>query len=518
MHMEKNSKIIDTLIEIFISGFRDIYEIIDEKDKTCLFDYINNFFRKWYYSSFIDNSELSPAFLAAASNNDKYPLYPVIGAADSGIAIHTYEYSLDKHPFLADFRLIAKKVAGIVKLDEDFNISDEFFDEIKNHISIADRRYAEYIILTGIEAEIFEKMPSVGVTAIKLSDEAEEIFKRKDRDILLLLIESAMDMAASNLSEKFLGEYYEIEWEDIALWLSKPMPIDVIFNECYDEMGVGAEAMASFLSGDADDIDRAISVNSFRRGLNFDKWFLTPFGYYFRLIEPCYLCEFSFYDELEFFMDAYIDSNGFKVREVMDAALYSPCTSYRITRLGAEMFETEYKKCSSDIFDKITPEDIINVIAEGSIKDVENLISMTSPKYDIITLRISNFSKEKLWLDIDIAADSSLDYLHLYISYIFRREVLFCHSFRFYKLPASPFTEYTPSYLGERGPKTDNTTIKEILDENEECFYEAVFYGKNEDFTARAKITHKKISLCKKGYDYPRISKLCKKLKEEQNK
>ncbi len=519
IYMEKHSKIIDALSEVFTTGFTEIYNKFDKAKRDILLEYSNNFFRKWYYSSFIDNTELSPAFLADAANDKDTLFYPVIGYSDTGIDINTYEFSISDHPFLSDIRAIANSIEGIVKFDEGFNISEEFYNGIKHNISMADKRYVEYIFILGLEMGIFEKMPSVGITAVRRGKRYNDILNMPERDIFSLVIDKAVYIAADSLSESFLGEYYDIQSKDIENWLKDPVPIDAIFNDFFDEIGLGAEAMESLLSGGADEMDRMISMISFRLGLRFDKWFLTPFGYYLRLIDPCYLCSFSFYDELAFFMETLKSCEDIEEKDIMDAAVYSPCTSYRLTKLGADMLNAVYEKDHAKILDTVSPEEIVRIVAEGSKNEVEELISKAIPQYDLVTLRISDFSKEKLWLDIDISAESTLDHLHLYMLYIFGREALFCQSFMFYKLPKSPFTEYTPSYMEERGPKTDSTRIKELLGEGEECFYKAVFYSEGiDDVALEAKITCKKIFPCKKGYDHPRISKLCKRLNEDKNR
>ena len=193
--MEKKKKIIDDIIKIFVSCFNEVYENTNKKDRKCLLEYINNFFRKWYYSSFIDNSELSPAFLVQGANDDKYPYYPVIGSSDKDINIRIYEYSPEEHPFLRDLRTISQSIDEIVKFDEELNISDEFFNTVKNNISIGDKRYVEYIFQIGMDMGIFEKMPSVGITAVRLGADSDIIMELDSRELFTLIVETAVDIA-----------------------------------------------------------------------------------------------------------------------------------------------------------------------------------------------------------------------------------------------------------------------------------------------------------------------------------
>ena len=102
------------------------------------------------------------------------------------------------------------------------------------------------------------------------------------------------------------------------------------------------------------------------------------------------------------------------------------------------------------------------------------------PDLTIYTLKVMD-NKSKRSFSIKVREDMTLDVLNANIANAFKTSFIICQSYRFYKLPKSPFTEYTPSFMGLRGPHTEDTMIKDVLDLGEEFYYEIVKLNKDEE-------------------------------------
>lgn len=493
---------IKKIYSVFFNDFNDYYRNYAEKEKIQILEYINSFFRKWYYSALIGNTELTPAHLVEKAGGEKKNIYPVILAEGCTFNVSIMEYNIERHPFLRDFRTLAEMAENVVRLNMDFTVPEELFLQLKGKITLYDREYISYIFEVGIEAGIFEKMPSVGVIAIKLGSSASKYLSMTDEDIFALLINAAVIVAARNLSCYFMGVYCPVECNDILSWLSEPRPIDEIFSAYYYNGKEPLDKMQLML-GNYDSISKDFSVDAYLVGVNIDKWFITPFGYYFRLIVPYYLCRYSYYDELEFFMAA--KKEAAYIDDAVDSAIYSPCSYYRLTELGREFCGVKENKYTEEccLFETTEPNEVIDILSKRDINEYSRLCALSVPIYNIMTIRV-DFIDSDVWLEAEISASASLSYLHVYVSYLFGKDVFPGQFFRFYKLPESPFTEYKPSYLGERGPKAETMTVEEFLEEGEICYYEMESVS---DIRVLFRITNLGTGEREKNVIYPRVIK-----------
>ncbi len=499
--IDNKYKNIEKLCAVFFDKFNEIYEKYSKNKKKQIIGYVNCFFRKWYYSTFIENTELTSAFLVEMTGSRDKNLYPVLCAEGESFGINILEYSLDDHPLVRDMRAIAELSANVVRIGEDFEATSEVLEQLKGNISLWDREYISYLFMLGMEAEIFEKMPSLGVTALRLSDGAGKYLSMNNRELFEWLLDKAINLSAKYLSCFFMGGYCEIEHQDVVKWLSEPMPIDAIFSEYYDG-GQGFSEISDIMNGEKDDASMSFSADSFLLGLNIDKWFLTPFGYYFRLIDPCYLCPYSYYDELEFFLAVQKETE--KDGGYMDSALYAPCTYYRFTAAGALLFgaDKESNVGKNYLFDVKAPEEVIDILSSENTEEYARLSELSVPVYDVMTIRVEYTEDTDIWLEAELSVNAGLNYVHIYISYLFGTAFSEEQPFRFYKLPESPFTEYKPSFLGGRGPKTEKTTLKELLEIGESCYYETEIEN---DIKATYKITNIDIKQRSRDEEYPLV-------------
>ncbi|MDO4300226.1 MAG: hypothetical protein Q4D26_02405 [Clostridia bacterium] len=507
------NSIIDVLNKSFLMEFESIYKSIRIKGKGCLIEYISAFFRKWYYSALIEDTIITPNCIAEYGAGAEY-VYPVIKSKTinriGSLNISNIKYSLDNHPICFDFRGLVENFKNGIALDADFKMD---FCDIKkiDNITNYDSNYITYLFMLGMDLGYIEKMPSVGVSMYCTTGTADELDSISNKDLLIKLTEAAIKISASFLSDDFMGENYIVTESVIREWLKNPEPIDKIFEEAYGEIAL--EISDSILIEDMDEMERLITAKTYARGIILDKWFLTPFSYYFRFIDTTYMYEFSFYDEMMFLINAVETNKVFKEETIIDSAVYSPCTMYKLSKLGSDYFEIEYEDKIPYIFKNMKAEDILDA-AIGNYEDGRfKILNAYEPEFDVYNLRITD-AENDLWFNLEVKENMTLDNLHVYITNIFQTPVIICQSYRFYKLPASPFTEYTPRFMEMRGPHTEDNTVKGLLDIGEECYYEVVLLSKSDKLESRTiNIKLKDIIRNKSGVPYPRIGEVSPEIK-----
>lgn len=502
------NEIIAILNEYFLFMYENVYKCIKVTGKNCLVKYVSAFFRKWYYSTLVDDTVITPAYIAEYGT-DEDNVYPVIKSGSvsriGSLSINNIKYSIEKHPICSDFKAVVNAFRSGIVLNDELQMD---FSDIKNigDITTYDVEYITYLIMLGIDLGYIEKMPSVGVAMYCTAKKADDIDNENNRDLLSDMVDAAITISASYLSDDFMGERYNITDDMIKEWLVSPKPVDKLFEKAYGEIAL--EISESISVEDMGNMERAITAKTYARGIVMDKWFLTPFSYYFRFIDTTYMYEYSFYDEMTFLLNSLKSNEDYYEDAIINSAIYSPCTKYKLSKLGSEFFEVEYDSTVPYIFTKMSINDIVNAAINPSIGDRYKILNFYEPEYNVYDLIISDAENEKLQFGIEVRENTTLDILHNYIVGIFKDTFIMCSSYRFYKEPESPFTEYTPEFMGLRGRHTENTEISTVFGEGEEeCCYEIVLLSDYDKTQIRKlNIRLKSISKNKPGEIYPRMS------------
>lgn len=502
------NKIIDRLNEKFRSEFEDMYKSLKVQGKSCILKYIPALFKRWYYSALIEDTVITPAAITeyGSESENVYPIVRVnsinrIGSFD----FKNLKYSVENHPMCEDFRAVVDRFESGVALDDDLKMKFEDVKEINTTIN-CDGDYITYLIMLGIDMDYIEKMPSVGVEMYCTTDRAKELKNISNKELLVNLYNGALKISSSFLSDSFLDESYDITPDMLKVWLAKGDTVDKIFEEAYGNFSIDVSLAMAF--EDMDEMERALTANTYMRGLLLDKWFLTPFSSYFRFIDTVYMYEFSFYDELMYLINAEKTYEILGDEEIIDAAVYAPCTIYKTSKLGAEFFNINYSDKKPIVFEKISIESILKGSVEGNLKERRRILKLYKSTFNVCNLKISLEGNENNKYRVQIKDNMPLNEFHFLIVSLFGEYVKLDESFKFYKLPASPFTEYTPSFMGLRGPHTDDYTIGAVLDDGEKCYYEQTVQKGESCETYKICIELESITSNEIGVRYPNVIKL----------
>lgn len=496
--------VMDRLNENFLSEFEYVYKNIKIPDKTCVLKYVSHLFRKWFYSTLIDDTVITPCSIAEYGGkiNSVYPIIKNKSISRLGsISINNVEYSLDNHPICNDFRIIINRFMSGVPLD--FNMSMDFEDIKKcKNLSDFDSNYITYIIMLGFDLGYIEKMSSVGVEMYCASKKSTELKDISNRELLNLLVKTAVKITVTYLYDGFFGETCNINEDMVYSWLKKPVTIDKIFESVYGDLDLGIADDIAF--EDMEDFEREITAKMYARGMDIDKWFITPFGYYFRFIDSTYMYEFSFYDEIVFLINAITTYEAIEDELVIDSAIYSPCTLYKISRLGAEFFNIEYDLSVPYIFKNMGSDNVLNAALGIDLEERNKILNVYKSEFNIADLKVTDLEGGPLGCVFQAREDITLDKLSDFLLKVFHINPFQCKSYRFYKLPESPFTEYTPAFMEKRGPHTEDFTLNALLEVGDECYYEVVFFDDdNDEATFDLKIQLSSIKKNEDNIDYP---------------
>jgi hypothetical protein len=165
---------------------------------------------------------------------------------------------------------------------------------------------------------------------------------------------------------------------------------------------------------------------TFLLGILLDRYILTPFGHYLRLIRPYYSIPFSFEDEVMGFVELPDDVDGAFV------AFFAPCSTYSLTELGLEYFNVKPTR-----FNFVGPGGLnFSSLAESVLKSEISLgvfIEMathfgplmqaaggaTPPPERVYDMRAVQLGDDECWADISFADNMPLAHLYLALGEVF---------------------------------------------------------------------------------------------------
>lgn len=496
------NKTLDKLNEDFTHKFKKAYKKLNCTGKNSLLKYLPTMYKKWYYSTYIEDTVLTPELISEFSYKEK-GIYSVIRINSvkklSEPEFITLKYSIDNHPICNDFKALLDLFESGVVVDENMEIS---FEDIKriNSVINCDPHYISYLIMLAIDTGCIEKMSSVGVDKYCTTPKTYMYTKITNKLLLEALFDSALNIASDFLNSTYPITQKEVSKDKIYSWLKKDRQVDDIFKEAYTDIPLDMDLVIDNM----DEFEIALTADMYTKGILIDKWFLTPFSSYFRFIDTFYFYEYSINEEIQYILRSIKAWEETGEIDIIDAGIYSPCTSYKISKIGADFFKLKYEENIPPVFSSLNTNEILKGILDPESSERQKVESLSLPSFYVHTLKV--FIDGKEFFNIQIPESCSLDNIHKFIINIFKETAPICKSYRFYKLPESPFTEYAPAFIKKRGPHTHDHTITDVIDKGEICYYEVIFLDETNDSKALFEIQLDSTDINNINVKYPVIN------------
>ena len=525
---------IQNLHSLFDESFMAAYREANPKKRRGALSFIQAIYRRWYYSTMIENTPLSPAniFESICRHYDKPPAtYPVAhkrGKAKlAGIDIQLLEYSLDKHPIVSDMRLLIKNCTPHVDLllEADAFSAAQALD-FGEKLSLNDPHYAAFLLEVSLWMKLLVKVPSVGVNRFKPASNIDETLSTSDKILFRDIVDITIAMAAKGLQNLVMLPESLFSQAFVSSLLTAPMDTDDIFSRIYDSLGYDLDdildmTMDMDLNEEPDSMDVDMLAGTFMTGVFLDKFFFTPFGHFMKLIRPLYVLPFEFEDEIADYVQVSNDP------EEGIIAFFAPCSSYTLTDLGLEFFQVE--KTEDNYIDaaKTIPFEQMKHTVFSSKEALSVFVEiarhlapvrMEEAPEDIYTFRVRLENDTSIWAHLQMPAASTLHDLYLEITDCFElkenNDYIFYHD-----KDENRFAEYASSRRLKRGNKTSDIELTDLDFERQKQMlliaYKQVvpFGGADPSTRIQLELLHQKP--VDDNNEYPRISRASKKLKEE---
>lgn len=505
----------------FTGIFDSIYRSSNKNQRSKLLPCLANIYRRWYYSSLLENTYLTPANLFEALNrqygrtsNFSPIVLPRTPINYTGLSFSFKQYNRDSHPIVADFHAIINFCRPDITLTDTDQMPEDLAYEASKTLHMNDPCYAMYLMDIAMEMGLIVKIPSIHVNRAQLVKGIEKRLEISDGDLFDKIVTSTLSFASRSLSEMIPLPVPLFDEEYLISILKDPVETDAIFQRLYDTIGVDIEDLIGLdIFEELDMLDMAVISGTYLLGIVLDKFFLTPFGHYLKLIRPIYMLPFDFNNEIEIYLDSCIEEDELGI------AFYAPCSRYFLTEMGLEYFGVRPNPDNYlDIERKLDFADIAGLFDQSakSQPDFEAISSALNRDTCIYTLKVKYMADTRIWLNIDASDTTSLHRLYLELAYYFDWD----KNGEYTVFPddtENPFMAYSSPNQTRRTKKTTDTTLGALGLEEKQVMVLSVSYpkasggGKHKQKWA---IEVMKSHQGKPGQTYPAVTRLGKALQD----
>ena len=528
------------LQKLFSDTFMSLYKDTSAAKKKELLLRVQAIYRRWYYSTFVDSTPLSPANIMD-SVSEHFSIanetYPVAVFKNSSIEYKAIEYTLDNHPIVSDLRILINNCKPFIKLRDEEGLSFDAACKIAAKLSIPDPDYVEFLFSIARSLDLLEKTKSVTNFTTRPSKTSEEFFEQTNKEMLEEIIDATVYIATINIKNNLPPEANFFTEKFLLNMLEEPITVDTLFDKIFASFGVNmSEFFETYMDteyeSDMPDVEVFESMALlYTLGIAYDKFFITPFGTYLRLIKSLYLNPFPIESEVDEFLKLNKDDR----KEV--PSFYAPCTVYHLTKLGLEFFG--FKKTDDNYFEteKNLTFESLNL---SLFKDPENVgyyIDLTkSIMHSLLQESVEDEYEDYMvlhkfkaiqaddktkWIHISIPSDFTLHDFYETIADYFPAAKTNVYSF-YHDTEPNPFTEYLGPANMRKGKKTRQATevIVDDLDFEHKPDMLLVFGRQIKPFSNEPSEFKLKISWMGEYYidddydEYPKINRMSKSMKE----
>ena len=535
--MRTHTDDIKKLHTLFDQNFMTAYRSANPNKRRGVLPYLQSIYRRWYYSTLIEDVPLSPANLVESicvhysredgDDSSKYATsYPVAHARNksklTGVDFRLVEYSLDNHPIVDDMRLLIRYCTPHIDLHTGDSFKAAQALELGEQVSLNDPLYAAFLLEVSLEMRLIAKVPSVGVSRFKPTARAAEILSAPCREILTDIVEASITIASKGLQNLVMLPETLFSPSFVRSLLHKPMFTDDIFEKVYDALGYDMDEVMDFTMDDdsLDSLDVDLLAGTFMTGVLLDKFFFTPFGHFMKLIRPLYILPFEFGTEITEYINVSDDP------EESTIAFFAPCSSYTLTDIGLELLgidKTEdnyldiakaapFEQMKDTLF---TSQESLTVFAE--IAKHLSPMRFEDPPEEIYTFRVRLESEKAVWVHLQMPSDDTLHDMY--------EEIVDClglkdnNDYTFYHdKDENRFAEYASLKRAKRGRKTSDTPLEDLDFQHQKqmllvAYNQAMPFG-DAATTVRIGLEMMSVKPPDDAHDYPRVSRVSKGFRE----
>jgi len=152
---------IQNLTNIFFQEFEYCYKNINSKSKRKLLQSFYLSYRKWYYTTLLLNTELSPAFIMNNIDNSYIPVVKCSKSRLANLKLYVYKNSIDNPVILHDLRVVYENSDNGIYSTGKYIFNNEFYNRVYKYLYIDDMEYLNYILNISLKIGLLKYSPAM---------------------------------------------------------------------------------------------------------------------------------------------------------------------------------------------------------------------------------------------------------------------------------------------------------------------------------------------------------------------
>ena len=481
------------------------YRNLSPSVKGKVKDRLPTIFKKWFFSSVMENAVMSPAAILTRvpvtdcklGENEFTDCDLTVKGHRGGLEKYSFEniiVSADSHPLIDDLKIFTDFCSPVVFLDDELHLDKKAADELKPLLSLGDIYYIDYLTELSLALGIIEKMPSLYTNAYKTSANADEFFSQNGKDILNNILLKVFEIC----SRKVINDLYisprSFTAEGLLEYFHTLIPVNDIIKAIFGSVSIDIEAVIEkSSSGTITAYDQALLSSINYVGYLIDRWYITPLSAYLRFVRPIYPDYYNVTEELN------IISDMLSINSLPDTEIFMPPNVYAPTPLGKAFIRNEIVFAITEIPAAITPKALYSTVNSTFSADKFNfeLEDYAASAKTIFTLKVEFTSPMQDCIIFEFDSLSTLSELNFRITDFF--ELCEGCGYAFIKKTGGADIRYTYSAKNGGLNATENTLLTSVF----EALGDSITLDIPE-ISVRPEITLIKISSGRAGINYPR--------------
>ena len=461
----------DTLNCMFIDNYFDEYKNLRFKDKDRLLPLIPSSYRKWFYSSLIEKTILTPCTIFSKLNTEQADdrfLFPAIRfetvTNKNNFSFVTIEYSVENHPIVDDLQILLQLCVPDLDLTDNDTLTEKDCLRFANALSLQDKFYTEYLFDVAVRLKLLKKIPSIYSNKAQVTPEFEKLYQKSKKDILDSIFDACLEITAFQVNAILSGNINPLPQKFFLELIKNPKPIDYFFEQIYSSLGINLDNFMSELEskntthlGFHDGFGDALISSTYLLGAVIDKYLLTPIGHYLKFIMPMYVLPFNFKDELSYLYETS------RIDTELNPTVWSPCSNFFLTKLGLNYLHLHSTEENHVELPNSVP---INFLIENikysiALHLATNAAESSLPMGKSYTVKAIIHLSKKFWFSFEIHQDATLACIHEQIC-----DLLLLDPFADYSISIgeskSPFLTYVAANSRKKYKRANSISIKEL--------------------------------------------------------
>ena len=357
---------ISVLLNEFTKEYEKYASTLSPKENGYLLRFSSQLFYKWYNSSLVNETYLSPANIVSNvynSNFSQKALHHITISHDNIDGSFSFSHKTESNEnssFLNDLKSFCDFCSpyGIV-----FAHNKSWYNKNKTFrekLNIDDPYYIEYLLIMAERLNLISKMPSIGTTVYTQNKENTlNFFSLSVFEAMKIVFDEAVKVAREKLIYELELSAEDITEKDILTFVYDYSITDDIVETIFTNTGLCFDDLSSIVHKDTlTDDEQSLISSAIFLGSCVGKWLLGPLCNYMHILNTLYYYPFNIYREGDCVLPVLAMDMEFT------GEIFSCCNYYTLTPFGAEILSVEEpRNMLSQVPNyKFTPDKILEIL------------------------------------------------------------------------------------------------------------------------------------------------------------